>query len=214
MENFILLTINKSLGNFAYKDKIISKYSIHLIKTIVLKLKVKLTKEIFNDLSVSRHISQELLKINDSSLGDPLFYKLRSELYEVISICYLNDSFKDYIPNIHLILNQILETNMKSDNMKSSIMRILRDIIGIARPLVKSRVFIVFCKIGYLRIQKLINEYGTQFIGSEDFILCLLDFYEVMCACSMDNLLTHSQTIFYSILIDCFKLVSTLSNLG
>ena len=94
------------------------KYSIHLIKAIVLKLKVKLTKEIFNDLSVSRHISKELLKINDSSLGDPVFYKLRSELYEVIAICYLNDSYKDYIPNIHLILSQIMETNMRGDNLK------------------------------------------------------------------------------------------------
>jgi hypothetical protein len=118
MENFIFLTINKSLGNFDYKDKIVSKYSIHIIKSIVLKLKVKLTKEIFNELSVSKHISKELLKINDSSLGDPAFYKLRSELYEIISICYLNDSFKDYIPNIHWIMNQILETNMRSDNIK------------------------------------------------------------------------------------------------
>lgn len=118
MENFIFLTINKCLGNFAYKDKIVMKYSIQLIKSIVLKLKVKLTKEIFNDLSVSRHISQELLKINDSSLGDPTYYKLRSELYEVIAICYLNDSYKDYIPNIHLILGQIMDTNMRGENLK------------------------------------------------------------------------------------------------
>lgn len=118
MENFIFLTINKCLGNFTYKDKTVMKYSIHLIKSIVQKLKIKLTKEIFNDLTISRHISQELLKINDSSLGDPAYYKLRSELYEVISICYLNDSYKDYIPNIHLILNQIMETNMRGDNLK------------------------------------------------------------------------------------------------
>ena len=104
MESFIFLTINKCLGNFTFKDKIVMKYSIHLIKAIVLKLKVKLTKE--------------LLKINDSSLGDPVFYKLRSELYEVIAICYLNDSYKDYIPNIHLILSQIMETNMRGDNLK------------------------------------------------------------------------------------------------
>ena len=106
------------MGNFAFKDKIISKYSIHLVKNIITKLKLKLTKEVFNELPILQHISKELLKINDSSLADPLFYKLRSELYEVISLCYLNDSFKDYIPNIHLVMTQILETNLKGENMK------------------------------------------------------------------------------------------------
>jgi len=89
---------------------------------------------------------------------------------------------------------------------------VLRDIIGIARPLVNSKAFIIFCKIGYLKIQKMINDCGHQFISSEDFILCLLDFYEVMCNCSMDNLISNSQTIYYSILVDCFKLMTTLVN--
>ncbi len=118
VEEFIFLTVNKALGNFALKDKIISRYSIYLINQIIVRLKSKLNRDIFNELQILRHISTELLKINDTSLADPTFYKLRSELYEVISICYLNDSYKDYIPNIHLVLNQILETNLKGDNIK------------------------------------------------------------------------------------------------
>lgn len=118
VEEFLLLTVNKCLGNFACKDKLVSKFSIFLIKTVVLKLKDKVSKENFNNLKVCEHISRELVKINESSLADPQFYKLRSELYEVISICYLSDSYKDYIPNIHAVLNQIHETNMKGDNLK------------------------------------------------------------------------------------------------
>ena len=91
------MTVDKCLGNFAYRDKIVSQYSISLIKKIILKLKAKLSKQEFNNLPISRHISAELLKINDSSLAEPKFYKLRSSLYEVISICYLNDTYKDYI---------------------------------------------------------------------------------------------------------------------
>ena len=57
--------------------------------------------------------SQELLKINESALCEPKFYKLRSDLFEVVSKCFLEDSFDEYIENSHKIFKMIIETNIE-----------------------------------------------------------------------------------------------------
>lgn len=89
----------------------------------------------------------------------------------------------------------------------------MQDVTGVARLLDQSEFLIIFYKISYLVLQQLINNHSTQFIGSKDFIVCLLGFYEVMRSTSIDKLVQNSQTVFYSILMDCFKLISTLRRL-
>jgi hypothetical protein len=110
--NYLILTINKCLGNLALGDKIVGRYSIHYLKVMVEDLKRQLPQADFNKTSIPSHISKELLNINSTNLSDPSFYKLRSDLYEIISICYLDEAREDYIENMHTILQRIFELDL------------------------------------------------------------------------------------------------------
>jgi hypothetical protein len=80
--------------------------------------------------------SQELLKINQSALCEPKFYKLRSDLYEVVSRCYLDDCYDEYISNSHKIFNMVVETNLQvGGDMLHNLMRFFRDLIGVCRSM-------------------------------------------------------------------------------
>ena len=114
-ESYVILTVNKCLGNLAIGDKIISRYSIFYLKLIVEELKKHLQLADFNQVSIPTHISKELLNINSTNLTDPQFYKLRSDLYEIISICFLEEMREDYIDNIHTILQRVLDLDLKAD---------------------------------------------------------------------------------------------------
>lgn len=112
-DNYLILTINKCLGNLAIGDKVIGRYSIYYLKTMVEELKRQLPQTDFNKISIPSHISKELLNINSTNLSlDPTFFKLRSDLYEIVSICYLDEGRDDYIENMHNILQRILELDM------------------------------------------------------------------------------------------------------
>lgn len=107
-EKLMFLSVNKCLGNLELGDKIVSKYSIAFLKVLVEELKKSLATNDFAQIAIPRHLSNELLKINQTNLVDPKFYKLRSDLYEIISICFLEELLEDYIENIHLILGRII----------------------------------------------------------------------------------------------------------
>lgn len=111
LDNYLILTVNKCLGNLALGDKIIGRYSISYVKLLVEDLKKHLKVTCFNQIEVPNHISQELLNINSTNLCEPLFYKLRSDLYEIISICFLDEQRDDYIENIHNLLSRVFELN-------------------------------------------------------------------------------------------------------
>jgi hypothetical protein len=111
-EQYLILTVNKCLGNLSIGDKIISRYSIFYLKLVVEELKRHLQLTDFNQVSIPTHISKELLNINNTNLTDPQFYKLRSDLYEIISICFLEELREDCIENIHTVLDRILELDL------------------------------------------------------------------------------------------------------
>lgn len=111
LDSYLILTVNKCLGNLALGDKMIGRYSIAYVKLLVEDLKKHLKITSFNQIEVPNHISQELLKINSTNLSDPLFYKLRSDLYEIISICFLDEQRDDYIENVHTLLGRVFELN-------------------------------------------------------------------------------------------------------
>jgi len=113
-ENYLVLTINKCLGNIGLGEMIIGRYSIFYLRTMVESLKKTLQITDFNNVSIPNHISNELLNINSTNLSDPKYYKLRSDLYEIISICFLEEQREDYIENIHTVINRILEMDLNS----------------------------------------------------------------------------------------------------
>lgn len=119
-ENYLVLTINKCLGNIGLGEMIIGRYSIFYLRTMVESLKKTLQIADFNNVSIPNHISNELLNINSTNLSDPKYYKLRSDLYEIISICFLEEQREDYIENIHTVINRILEMDLNSGDQQVS----------------------------------------------------------------------------------------------
>lgn len=120
-ENFLILTINKCLGNLALGDKVVGRYSISYLKLMVEELKRQLSQQDFNKISIPTHISKELLNINSTNLSDPTFFKLRSDLYEIISICFLDEAREDYIENIHIILERVFELDLSGANAENPV---------------------------------------------------------------------------------------------
>lgn len=71
----------------------------------------------FRELSLIKYWTTELQKINQSALSEKAFYKLRSDLFEVVSKSYLDDHYDEYITNAHNIFKMIKETNSIQQNM-------------------------------------------------------------------------------------------------
>lgn len=115
-DKYLILTVNKCLGNLALGDKVVGRYSISYLKMMVEDLKRQLSQQDFNRISIPSHISKELLNINSTNLSDPTFFKLRSDLYEIISICYLDEAREDYIENMHAILERVFELDLSGAN--------------------------------------------------------------------------------------------------
>lgn len=120
-DNYLILTINKCLGNLALGDKVVGRYSISYLKLMVEELKRQLSQHDFNKISIPTHISKELLNINSTNLSDPTFFKLRSDLYEIISICFLDEAREDYIENMHVILERIFELDLSGANAENPV---------------------------------------------------------------------------------------------
>lgn len=210
IEQFVFLTTDKTLGNFSYKDELTSKYSIALLRKLVEKIKSKTNNETYAELGLAKHIIGQLMKINESALADPAFYKLRSDLFEVVSLCLQSDYPNEYLPQLRAMIDQVLFTNHNGQDNLNFLVRTLRDIIGLVRPLHKSNVFVIFCKLCYSRILDLFKQYAEQFTSNEQFNLALLDFYDLMCTCSLESMMTNSQTATYTVLLDSFNVLGTL----
>ena len=88
---------------------------------MVEELKKYLSHDEFNQVSIPTHISKQLLSINSTNLSDPLFFKLRSDLYEIISICFLDEQREDFIENIHEILKRVFELDMTGQNVNVAV---------------------------------------------------------------------------------------------
>lgn len=87
---------------------------------------------------------------------------------------------------------------------------IFRDIIGLIRPLKSSPVYLIFLKIGYTRMQELIGKNWNTHMTNEDFIVALLEFYELICYTSLERMSKDSHSYFYTVLNDTFQLLCFL----
>lgn len=131
------------------------------------KLKKKSKRDIFLDMNCNKHLMEELVNINKSSLSEPKFYKLRSDLFRIIGTSYLDDNFDKYVDNTHKIFDMILGNNMNGNKMDVNIVRLFYDIIGIMNSMTLNNIFIVFIKISYEKIQLLIEQHGSKYLGDE-----------------------------------------------
>lgn len=153
----------------------------------------------------------ELLKINNSSLGEPKFYKLRSDLYEVVARSFLDDCYDEYIQNSHNIFNMIVETNLNKENVGlHDTIRFFRDLIGLCRSISISKIFYSFAKIMYPTIEKMLEQYGPKLINEEIFLVALCDFYAMMCKNSGSKIYGQFNAIILKILRNACNLMCTL----
>jgi hypothetical protein len=174
------------------------------------KLKKKSKRQIFLEMNCNKHLMQELVNINKSSLSDPKFYKLRSDLFRIIGTSYLDDNFDHYVSNTHKIFQMLLANNMIGNQMDVNIVRLFYDIIGIMNSMTLNNIFIVFIKISYERIQIIIEEHGAKYLGDEQFIVALLKFYTIMCENCFSKLQRDSNVIFFKVINDSFCLLTSL----
>lgn len=116
------------------------------------KLKKKVKRTQFLDMNCNKHLLSELVNINKSSLSEPKFYKLRSDLFRILGTSYLDDNFDNYVQNTHKIFDLILSNNMVGNKMDVNIVRLFYDIIGILNSMTLNNIFVVFIKISYEKI--------------------------------------------------------------
>ena len=59
VESFHLLLTNKILANFSFKDKIIAKYSIFILKNFIEKFKRRLPRKFFREMDLLKQWTTE-----------------------------------------------------------------------------------------------------------------------------------------------------------
>jgi hypothetical protein len=203
---FDLLT-SKILGNLEYKDTVLGKFSILVLRTVIEKIK-KVYKGKSQTNFLLETFTEKLFTINSSSLSEPKFYKLRSNLFETIAISYLDDNYDDYIQNSHKIFNRIIATNTYPDGTVD-LMKVFYDLLGIYRAITLSKIIIIFSKISYPRVQNLLQTYGASFLTNPEFISTLLDFYAILIEnTSQKYSVAQAHIIMYKILTDSCRVVS------
>lgn len=206
-DQYFDLLNNKILGNLEYKDVVLGKFSILVLRTIIEKIK-KVYKGKTQTNTLLESFSEKLFTINSSSLSEQKFYKLRSNLFETIAISYLDDNYDDYIQNSHKIFKRIINTNTLPDGTVD-LMKVFYDLLGIYRAITLSKIIIIFSKISYPHVQKMLQTYGSTFLGNPEFISTLLDFYAILIEnTSQKYSVAQAHIIMYQILTDSCRVVS------
>lgn len=172
-QNFFQLFVEKVIGNLNFGNKTLAKYSIFVLKNMVAKVSKDLKKKAKDNLLLN-NISVKLFYINTSMLGDPRFYKLRSELFETISIGYLDDRSDDYIENSQSVFRRIMEADWPDRSQPPDLKRILVDFIGVFRGISSPKILIAFAKISYPSIQYLLNGFMAGLLNDGIFVSYLL----------------------------------------
>lgn len=205
---FFDTTTDKILGNLEYRVVPISEHSIAVLRVLIEKI-----KKVFKGKSRSNplidNFTSKLQGINFSVLSERQFYKLRSRLFETISIGYLDDSFDDYVNNSHTILERILFSNTADGVV--DLMKVFFDIIGIYKAISLSKIIIVFSKICYPKIQELIHTQGMARLRDPEFLVALLDLYNVLIEnTSQKYSAAQAHVVMYQIITDACQILVIL----
>lgn len=197
------------IDNLSYHSFTISKASLHVVRAMTDKLKrvfhgKKKDKSIFNKLC------NKLIADSNTYLTETKSLKLRTHLYEIIGICYLDEKYSDYIDNCHLILKQILDNSI-DHNGQVELKKVFYDLYGIYKSISYTKVISVFTKICYPKIQDLLARFGSTNLSDSAFVVLLIDFYAHLFERTAQNYqVTQSQTVTYKIISDACRMISML----
>lgn len=85
-------------------------------------------------------------------------------------------------------MSEIFASNVDNGEPGIGLMRMFYDMIGVLRSISAPNIFVVFIKITYEKVQKLIELEGMKYLHDENFMNALLSFYYMMCKNSLDKL--------------------------
>lgn len=98
----------------------------------------------------------------------------RSDLYQTISIGYLDDRGDDYIENSNQVFQKIINMNWPDKNEIPDLKKMLVDFIGVFNGISSPKILICFAKISYPTLQFLMNGYMAQMLNDGVFVTYLL----------------------------------------
>jgi exportin-7 len=204
------LVITKSLCNLQFNDQVILNYSIFLLRTMLLKLKRYLPRDKFRKLSLMDIITKSVNEFNSSALNDKKFYKLRTQIYEIIAIMYLDDYFDTYLEALENICQTIYIKNFPNGQIDTeSIIKFFRDSTGLSNYIDVSKIFKYYFKIAYPIYAQIIQNYVPGCLASFDVIQAFFDFQLSLIQNKAQRLtLDNNSTIGYEIFKDFSKFLS------
>lgn len=208
-EEFFDSMTSMIIDNLGYHNFPINKASLHVVRVMTDKLKrvfhgKKKDKSIFNKLC------SKLIADGNRHLIEPKNMKLRTYLYEIVGLCYLDEKYSDYIDNCHLILKQILANNTDA-NGQVELKRVFYDLYGIYKSISYTKVISVFTKICYPKVQDLLARFGSANLNDSAFVVLLIDFYAHLFERTAQNYqVTQSQTVTFKIISDACRMISML----
>lgn len=208
-EDFFDEMTSSIIDNLSYHNFTISKASLHVVRVMTDKL-----KRVFHgkkkDKSIFDKLCNKLIADSNTHLIEPKTLKLRTYLYEIIGLCYLDEKYSDYIENCHLILKQILDNNT-NQNGEVELKRVFYDLYGIYKSISYTKVISVFTKICYPKIQDLLARFGSNNLSDSTFVVLLIDFYAHLFERTAQNYqVTQSQTVTFKIISDACRMISML----
>jgi len=77
-------------------------------------LKRHLPRESFKALNMTKNLSNTLLKLNDTVLDKPVYYKLRTNVFEIITLIWIDDFQDNYLDSLEVICTNIKESCFSS----------------------------------------------------------------------------------------------------
>lgn len=211
--SFIQILFNKVLSNLGFKDLVLANYSLHILKTIIVKIKHLLPREIFKQLECVQFLKSKISMLNFTALGDIRFSKVRTAYFEIVATTYFDDYLDDFREEILKIFTTILRADLEMADPKEDLLRFFRDLNGILNNVELGKIFNLFHRITFPTTLSLINS-NQEIIQKDEKVLCaLLDFLK----CYLDNKssrLSHDNCtgLPYAIFIEISKVITTQLN--
>ena len=84
-------------------------------------MKHSLTRENFKKLSIMKTLSQNLLQLNNTSLNKKEYFKLRTNVFEIIAVLWLDDFHDNYLQMLEEVSLNIKNLNFPTNEINKVI---------------------------------------------------------------------------------------------
>lgn len=85
-------------------------------------MKHSITRDSFKKLSTMKTLSQNLLQLNSTSLNKKEFFKIRTNVFEIISVLWLDDFHDNYLQMLEEVSLNIKNMNFPTNEINKVIL--------------------------------------------------------------------------------------------